>query len=91
MSVDQPYADGFDEETQKTLDATCPECPGRITSDRGEKACRECGRIVNEYYLAHDYEPCSFEEGPDRQSTGSALIDRRNNQFVDGQGETRSP
>jgi len=43
MSVDQPYADGFDEETQKTLDGTCPECPGRITSDGGEKACQDCG------------------------------------------------
>jgi|GEM_PF-2528699 transcription initiation factor TFIIB len=76
MSVDQPYVDGFDEETQKTLTATCPECSGRITSDGGEKACQDCGLIVDEYYLAHDV-PRSFEDGPDRRRTGAALTPAR--------------
>ena len=77
MSVDQPYADGFDEETQKTLDGTCPECPGRITSDGGEKACQDCGHILNEYSLTHEHEPRSFEDGPDRRRTGAALTPAR--------------
>jgi len=73
------YDSGFDEETGRTLTKTaCPECDGRLETDGGETSCRECGVIVDSYYIDHSFEPRAFpDEDTQKERTGAPLTEAR--------------
>jgi len=67
MSV---YNTTFDEESGNQLpnETMCPECEGQIRADGGERACQECGLIVEERRIDHGPEWRTFEEDTESKS-----------------------
>jgi len=80
-----PYASGFDEETSNQCSGTCPECDGEIQTDGGERTCRTCGLVIDGYGIAHDFEPRTFEDGPNRERTGAPLTNARHDRGLSSQ------
>ena len=83
--IGTPYASGFDEETSNQCSGCCPECNGEIETDGGERTCRECGLVIDGYGIAHDFEPRSFEDGPNRERTGAPLTPARHDRGLSSQ------
>lgn len=96
MSTTDVYASGYDGASGKTIEADdCPECPGRIVTDGGERRCSECGLIVDAYRFDHGPGHYRFgETGEDRRRTGVPLTPARHDRGlsteigrgVDGKG-----
>lgn len=57
MSSSKPYADGFDEDPDIDVRGDCPECSGNIETDGGERACTDCGLVVDGHGLAYGNRP----------------------------------
>lgn len=51
------YVSTFDEDTRPEEPTgstpTCPECPGTVRTDGGERTCERCGLVVAEYRIHH--------------------------------------
>jgi transcription initiation factor TFIIB len=83
--IGTPYASGFDEETSNQCSGCCPECDGEIKTDGGERTCRKCGLVIDGYGIAHDFEPQTFEDGPNRERTGAPLTNTRHDRGLSSQ------
>ncbi|MBX0325824.1 transcription initiation factor IIB family protein [Halomicroarcula sp. F13] len=77
MSSSKPYADGFDEDPENDVHGDCPECAGNIETDGGERACTDCGLVVDGHGLAYGNRPRWFDDGPDTRRTGAPLTPAR--------------
>jgi transcription initiation factor TFIIB len=79
MSLGDPYETGFDEENGKTITADeCPECAGGLETEGGEITCRDCGLIVNEYWINHAATARSFSADETKtKRTGAPLTQTR--------------
>jgi len=75
----------FDEPISNQCSGTCPECEGEIQTDGGERTCRACGLVIDGYGIAHDFEPRSFEDGPNRERTGAPLTNARHDRGLSSQ------
>jgi len=76
---------GFDEPISNNCSGQCPECDGEIQTNGGERTCRACGLVIDSYGIAHDFEPRSFEDGPDRKRTGAPLTTARHDRGLSSQ------
>ncbi|MFB6134056.1 MAG: transcription initiation factor IIB family protein [Halanaeroarchaeum sp.] len=56
---------------------TCPECAGRLQSDRLETVCKQCGLVVAEDPIDHGPEWRNFDDGTNRERTGAPLTRSR--------------
>jgi transcription initiation factor TFIIB len=57
---------------------TCPECDGRLTPDRDETVCADCGLVVSEDRIDRGPEWRSFaDEESDKERTGAPLTRSR--------------
>jgi transcription initiation factor TFIIB len=83
--IGTPYASGFDEETSNQCSGCCPECDGEIKTDGGERTCQECGLVIDGPGIAHDFEPQTFEDGPNRERTGAPLTPARHDRGLSSQ------
>jgi len=64
------YNSTFDEQSGNQLpnDTKCPECGGRIRADGGERACEDCGLVVEERRIDYGPEWRTFEEDTEPKS-----------------------
>lgn len=46
MALRDIYEIRVDEQTDKQLTATCPECEGMVIADAGERRCADCGLVI---------------------------------------------
>ncbi|QLG29539.1 transcription initiation factor IIB family protein [Halorarum halophilum] len=74
MSLRDVYETGFDEQTDRTLSADCPECDGRVIVDAGERRCDDCGLVITEQRLDRGPEWRSFEGDDDNPSRVGAPL-----------------
>ena len=77
MSSAKPYATGFDEDPETNVRGECPECSGSIQTDGGERACTDCGLVIDGHGLAYGTRPRWFDDGPDTRQTGAPLTPAR--------------
>ncbi|WP_254279292.1 transcription initiation factor IIB [Haloarcula marina] len=77
MSSSKPYTDGFDEDPDTDLRGACPECTGAVAVDGGERACTDCGLVIDGHGLAYGNRPRWSEDGPDTRRTGAPLTPAR--------------
>ena len=63
MSLTDVHQKDCDESHGTITAETCPECSSRLTTDRGETSCTECGLIVEEYWIDHG--PAHFSDDLD--------------------------
>jgi len=73
------YAHGFDEDVQQNDHNTCPECDGRVTTDRHETVCEDCGLVLTEKKVDRGPEWRSFEEDTKRRTGPSRTVARHDN------------
>jgi len=93
------YEHGFDESSGRTIAAdTCPECGGRLNTDGGEIACRECGVVLESCRLDRRGPRIFSEDDSSKARTGAPLTDTRHDRGLsteigykrDGNGNTLS-
>jgi transcription initiation factor TFIIB len=74
-SREEPTEDSTATSTYRTEDETCPECGGSLVSDeaRGERACEECGLVVEADSIDHGPEWRAFDasEKDDKSRVGA--------------------
>ncbi|QLG29921.1 transcription initiation factor IIB family protein (plasmid) [Halorarum halophilum] len=74
MALRDVYETGFDEQSDKQLSATCPECSSTVIADAGERRCTECGLVVTEQRLDRGPEWRSFDDDDDNSSRVGAPL-----------------
>ena len=60
----------------QTTTRTCPECDGRLTPDRDETVCGDCGLVVSEERIDRGPEWRSFEDDDTRKKRTGAPLTR---------------
>jgi len=64
------YNSTFDEQSGNQLpnETRCPECDGRVRADGGERACEDCGLVVEERRIDHGAEWRTFDDDTESKS-----------------------
>ncbi|WP_255150112.1 transcription initiation factor IIB [Halorarius halobius] len=84
------YERRYDESTEQTDANTCPECGGRVTMNRAETVCDDCGLVLADDQVDLGPEWRSFEDGPNRDRTGAPRTAARHDRGLSteiGRGE----
>lgn len=101
MTARDIYANGFDEDSGRTVPAdSCPECEGRLCTEGGETSCETCGLIVDSARLDRG-RPTSrryANNGESNEQTGAPRTAARHDRglstkvgrWVDGNGNSLS-
>jgi len=99
MASREIYDTGFDESSGRTIAAdTCPECSGRLETESGEIACRDCGIVVESCRLDRRGPRLFADDDTSKARTGAPLTEARHDRGLsteigyktDGNGNTLS-
>lgn len=81
QEVASDVSTGETESAETSVSATCPECSGRIRHDaeHGERACTECGLVLDDDELDYGPEWRAGDDGDadERRRVGAPLTERR--------------
>jgi transcription initiation factor TFIIB len=95
MATTEPYESDFDEQHGRTVPAdVCPECEGRLATDRGETRCMDSGLVVEACRLDRRGPRVFEDDDTNRKRTGAPITEARHDRGlsteagrkIDGQG-----